>query len=282
MKTVNRLLSPVASRALLASALLLGGPVAQAALDPNLAMALEGVWRQESPAISMLSDNFNSTEKADTLRYSADVRDTPVYVTQGEETTFVEYGRKRFAATESPWGSIPQLNTESAQLLEMSLLRKRYLVLSGQGKGLFNVGDWKRFGFLHVLDVSTRNAPTHYSLVAEAELGERVLGRLPGSSVLNYARLVPSRWASAVEPSAYEVSLYALKPKGPELVIANGKPLAYSLTRNAATWTLEPIRQTPVTDARDKAGRAYSAPTLPTAAVAAPTSATAEPVPSAQ
>lgn len=261
-------------KTLLAGTALLTAQAAQAELDPQLAFALQGVWQQESPAVSVLSNEFVEKEVKDTLHYKATAKDTPTYITQDEETTFIEYSRKRFSASTSPWGTLPQLDTEAAQLLEMSLLRKRYLVLAGPGKGLFSVGDWQRFNFLHVLDVSARNKPVHYPLVAEAELGERVLGRLPGSSVLNYARLVPSRWASPVEPNAYEVSLYALKPKGPELVIANGKPLAYALSRTGSTWTLEPIRQTPATDARDKVGRAFSAPVLP---VSNATSANAAP-----
>ncbi|GEM_PF-2513663 len=248
---------------------------AQADVDPALAFALEGVWKIESPAVSLVSDEFDSQEQKDgSLRYQARAKDTPAYVTSGEENATVEYGRKRFPATETPWGAFPQLDTGKAQLIEMNVPKKRYLVIAGRGKGLFAINDWQRFGFLHVLDVTSRGAPVYYPLVAEAELGHRVLGRLPGSSVLNYARLVPSRWASNVEPSAYEVVIYALKPKGPEQVIENGKPLAYSLTHTGATWKLERIRQTPVTDARDRANRPFTAP-APQTTSAAPAAAKA-------
>ncbi|WP_263143420.1 hypothetical protein [Pseudomonas sp. RIT-PI-AD] len=279
MKSLHALFSRSALlRNLTVLGLALQVPTVHAEVDPSLAFALEGVWRIESPAVSLLSDEFDSKEQKDGVRHEARVKDTPAYITSGEEGATVEYSRKRFPATDTPWGSFPQIDLDKAQLLEMTLPKKRYLVIAGKGKGLFAINDWQRFGFLHVLDVSSRSAPVYYPLVAEAELGSRVLGRLPGSSVLNYARLVPSRWASNVEPSAYEVVLYALKPKGPEQVIENGKPLAYSLTRTGAGWKLDRIKQTPVTDARDQAHRPFTAPAVQ--APAAKPAGNASPAPS--
>lgn len=259
----NLIPSPFSLRTLLVSTLLLTAQAVQAEVDPQLAFALQGVWQQESPSVSIISSTFTEKKDKNDLHFKATSKDSPTYITRDDENNFIEYSRKRFSASSSPWGTFPQLDLAASQLLEMNIQRKRYLVLSGPGKGLFSVGDWQRFGFLHVLDVSARYAPIHYPLVAEAGLGARVLGRLPDSPVLNYARLVPSSWASPVEPSAYEVSLYALKPKGPERVISNGKPLTYALSRTGSTWVLKPTHQTPVTDARDKIGRAFSAPLLP-------------------
>ena len=138
-------------------------------------------------------------------------------------------------------------------------------MISAPGAGLYSVTDWQRFGFLHVLDVTNRAKVIHYPLVAEAGLREKVLGRLPGSPVLHYARLVPSRWASNTKVNGYEVLLYALKPKGPERVVdENGRNLSYSISRvyEDSPWTLERIDTTPVALARDAAGRAFSAPAM--------------------
>lgn len=250
----------------LASLLGLAPQAGAQAPDPSLLLALDEIWQLERPGISTLSDRFERKDGSTPARFETDVRDALAYVHVDAESAQVEFARKRFPADTSPWGALPRIAPASARLVEVTLPRKRYLVLSGTGEGLFGIGDWQRFGFLHVVDVSQRWAPIHYPLVAEAGLRERVLGRLPGSPVLNYLRLVPARWRDASTVERYEVLVYALNPKGPERVnTPEGQPLAYSLSRDeaAARWVLAPLAQTTVANARDAAGAAFSAPPSP-------------------
>lgn len=234
--------------------------------DPSLLLALDEIWQLERPGISTLSDRFERKDGSTPARFETEVRDALAYVHVDAESAEVEYARKRFPANASPWGALPRIAPSSARLVEVTLPRKRYLLLSGTGEGLFGIGDWQRFGFLHVVDVSQRWAPVHYPLVAEAGLRERVIGRLPGSPVLNYLRLVPARWRDASTVERYEVLVYALNPKGPERVkTPEGQLLAFSLSRDeaAARWVLAPLAQTLIADARDAAGAAFSAPPSP-------------------
>lgn len=202
-----------------------------------------------------------------------------------DEDASLDYAGQRFSAVKSPFGRLPVIQPDNTRLLEMEAGRNRYLVMTGPGATLFSVGDWQRFSFLEVLNVTRKGAVQHYALVADAHLGERVLGRLPGSPVLNYARLVPSAWASSTEPDAFEVLLYALDGKAPKRVVGeSGQPVAYTLSRDAATgaWVLAPTDATPVADAHDKAGlgftvstrlRAEATKTVPTAPSASATDA---------
>jgi hypothetical protein len=231
--------------------------------DPELLIALDAVWQLERPAVSTLAEGFARKDGSDPVRFETEVRDALSYLHTSAEDAAVEFARKRFPAQTSPWGALPRLQMSDARLIEVTLPRKRYFVLSGIGEGLFRIGDWQRFGFLHVVDVSQRWAPVHYPLVAEAGLRERVIGRLPGSPVLNYLRLVPAHWSDPSTVDAYEVLVYALNPKGAEPVKqADGTPLAYRLERSGADkrWQLQPITATPVAAARDAAGASFSAP----------------------
>jgi methionine-rich copper-binding protein CopC len=231
--------------------------------DPDLLIALESIWELERPGISTLSENFQRKDGSTPARFETDVRDALAYLQTDAEQAEVEYARKRFSAVQSPWGAIPRLDLQSARLLEVTLPRKRYLVLSGTGEGLFRIGDWQRFGFLHVVDVSQSWAPLHYPLVAEAGLRERVIGRLPGSPVLNYLRLVPSRWRDASTIDAYEVQVYALNSKGAERALnASGQQINFLLSRDNAErrWQISAAADTPVTHARDLAKASFTAP----------------------
>lgn len=235
--------------------------------DPGLLLALDEVWQLERPGISTLSDRFERKDGSQPARFETDVRDALAYLHINAESAEIEFARKRFPAGSSPWGALPRIAPASARLLEVTLPRKRYLLMSGTGEGLFGIGDWQRFGFLHVVDVTQRWAPVHYPLVAEAGLRERVIGRLPGSPVLNYLRLVPARWSDANTVERYEVLVYALNAKGPERVrTPEGEHMNFSLTRDpeAGRWLLSPLAQSVIADTRDLAGAAFSAP--PTAA----------------
>jgi hypothetical protein len=249
--------------------------------DPELLIALDGIWQLERPAVSTLAEGLDRKDGSDPVRFESEARDALAYLHTSAEDAAVEFARKRFPAQTSSWGALPRLQMSDARLIEVTLPRKRYLVLSGVGEGLFRIGDWQRFGFLHVVDVSQRWAPVHYPLVAEAGLRERVIGRLPGSPVLNYLRLVPAHWSDPSTIDAYEVLVYALNPKGAERVKqADGSPLAYRLARGAADqrWQLQPITATPVADARDAAGASFSAPPAAAERGWAQTAPAAEPI----
>lgn len=234
-------------------------------VDAGLALALDGIWQQQRAAVSVLTSSFNAADDSDPVRYETDIKKAPTYTNVDGENARIDYLRKQYPINESPWGPLPQLDIAKTQLLEVNLPERRYLVVSAPGAGLYSVTDWQRFGFLHVLDVTNRSRVIHYPLVAEAGLREKVLGRLPDSPVLHYARLVPSRWASNTKVNAYEVLLYALKPKGPERVVAeDGRNLSYSISRvyEDSPWTLQRVDTTPVALARDAAGRAFSSPAM--------------------
>lgn len=249
--------------------------------DPSLVQALDGIWQGARPSVTLLSDAFTRDPSVDPPRYTVPVKESPAYITVDAEHAEIEYGRKVFVANESPWGPFPLLNTDDAELLEIVLPKKRYLVISGIGAGLYGIGDWQRFGFLHVIDTSVRGAAVHYPLFAEAGLRDKVIGKLPNSTVLNFARLVPSRWATNTQVNGYEVLLYSLLPRGPERVIGDdGRPLSYTLTRDDANapWTLTRTPATPIANVRDDANRAFSAPPMKNAL---PPPATPGPIPAA-
>ena len=233
--------------------------------DPGLAFALDGIWQQERPAVTVLANSFNANFDTDPPNYETSIKKAPTYTNLDGESAQINYLRKHYPVNASPWGPLPQLDAAKTQLFEIGLPNRRYLVISAPGTGLYSVADWQRFGFLHVLDVTNRAKVVHYPLVAEAGLQVKVLGRLPGSPVLNYARLVPSRWVSNTRVDAYEVLLYALQPKGVERVVGeNGKNLSYVISRvdAEAPWTLQQVDITPIAMALDHAGRAFSAPAM--------------------
>lgn len=267
MPALNTLLKTTLPGLALTALLAIGLPARAQAPDPGLLLALDEIWQLERPGISTLSDRFERKDGTQPVRFETDVRDALAYLHVDAESAEIEYARKRFPAGTSPWGALPRIAPTSARLLEVTLPRKRYLLLSGTGEGLFGIGDWQRFGFLHVVDVTQRWAPVHYPLVAEAGLRERVIGRLPGSPVLNYLRLVPARWSDASTVERYEVLVYALNAKGPERVrTAEGELMAFSLSRDpeVGRWLLAPLANSVIADTRDAAGAAFSAP--PTAA----------------
>ena len=228
-------------------------------LDPALALVVEQIWAGQAPATSLLSGDFSTRKQGSNVAHDPDVRNGISFISEGAAGTRINYLRRSFQGNDTPWGGFPQLDAALAELIKIDIPRKNYLILSAPGTGLFAIEDWSRFGFLHVLDVTARARPVHYPLVAEANLGTRVLGRLPGSSSLNYVRLVPSRWQAGQVPTAYEVTLYALEARGPSKVIKNGKPLTYMLSRRGSTWVLDPASATPVTDERDAQSRPFTA-----------------------
>lgn len=242
------------------AALALTHPARAGEPEPGLLLAIDSIWQLERPGVSILADRLQRRDGSQPARFESDQREALAYLHADAEGAQVEFLRSRFDAGKSPWGALPRLDPGSLRLLELTLPRKRYLALSGTGEGLFRIGEWQRFSFIHVVDVSQRWAPVHYPLVAEAGLRERVIGRLPGSPVLNYLRLVPSRWQDANTVDAYEVSVLALNPRGAEPVLVDGKPMAFLLEREGNAWALSPTEATPITAARDAAGLAFSAP----------------------
>ncbi|WP_152225226.1 hypothetical protein [Pseudomonas sp. SCB32] len=236
---------------------------AHADVDESLAVALESIWSGEQLSTSVLSAHFGNQVSKTGTAYRADVKNSPIYLDGGEEAASLMIGKKRFNAIATPWGNFPRLDMPNARLLAMNLPKKRYLVLAGPGDGLFTAGDWQRYSFLHVIDISSPSAPAYYPLYSDAHLGEHILGQLAGSPVLNYARLVPSSRSRTGDTEAYEVSLYALDRKGPERVVRNGVPLSYLLKRKDDAWIIEHLDRTPVTSARDEEARPFTAPLRP-------------------
>lgn len=254
---------PRLTRYLLALSLLGVMQFGHAEVDEGMAAAIGSIWDIERPSFSVLGSNLaGKVSKAGTA-YRADVKHSPTYLVSGQEAASVLVGRKRFNAIATRWGNFPQLATEKTRLLEASLPKKRYLLLAGPGRGLFSVGDWQRYTLLHVIDLSKPAAPVYYPLFSDAYLGERVLGRLPGSSALNYARLVPSSRGPGGATDAYEVTLYALGHKGIERVIKDGRPLSYSLNREDGAWVIHNLDSTPATNERDEEKRPFVAAVRP-------------------
>lgn len=250
-------------RCCLALPLLLVLPLAQAETHESLDAAVESLWSSEQVARVELSVSFVRHVSRIGNEYQSQLKNAPTYLETAGEAAWLVSGRNRFNAVSSQWGNLPRLDMRNARLLEVSLPKKRYQVLAGPGAGLFGVGDWQRYGFLHVIDLSTPSAPTYYPLIADAYLGERALGRLPGSTVLNYARLVPASRSRNGEIEAYEVTLYALEHKGLERVLRDGLPLSYALKHEGDAWAIEPVDCTPATTARDNEHRPFTTPLRP-------------------
>ncbi|QEY70322.1 hypothetical protein [Pseudomonas denitrificans (nom. rej.)] len=247
----------------LALALLGVLPLAQADTHESLNSAVESLWSGEQVSISVLSSSFTQQASKAGTEYRTEVKNAPVYLQTAGESAWVVAGRTRFNAVATPWGNFPRLDMRNARLLAIDLPKKHYQVLASPGAGLFSVGDWQRYGFLQVIDVGTPSAPSHYPLYTDADVGERALGRLANSPVLNYARLVPASRSKAGEIDAYEVSLYALGRKGPERVLREGVPLAYLLRREGDSWNIDSVDRTPVTTARDEEHRPFTTPLRP-------------------
>jgi hypothetical protein len=255
--------TPRPGRYCLALALLGALPLAQADTHDSPSAAVESLWSDEQVSFSLLSSGFTQQASKAGTEYRSEVKNAPAYLQTGGESAWVIVGRTRFNAVATSWGNFPRLDMRSTRLLDIQLPKKHYQVLTGPGAGLFGVGDWQRYGFLHVVDVSTPSAPAYYPLYSDAHLGEHALGRLPDSSVLNYARLVPANRSKAGEIDAYEVSLYALGRKGPEPVLSEGVPLAYRLRHEDDGWVFHSVERAPVTTARDEERRAFTTPLRP-------------------
>lgn len=250
-------------RLCLALALLGALPLAQAGTHESLSDAVESLWSSDQVSISVLSSSFTQQVSKTGTEYRSEVKNAPVYLQTAGESAWIVAGRTRFNAVATPWGNFPRLDMRNARLLAIDLPKKHYQVLASPGAGLFGVGDWQRYGFLQVIDRSTPSAPIHYPLYTDADLGEHALGRLADSPVLNYARLVPASRSKAGVIDAYEVSLYALDRKGPERVLREGIPLAYLLRHEGDGWSIDSVKRTPVTTARDEEHRSFTTPLRP-------------------
>lgn len=252
---VRKLLTPLSFAAV---GSMIVAPAFSGEPDPALALAVEKIWDGQAPAKSVLSKRYSTRQEGGGLVHEPDVKNGISLLSQDGKDARIRYQRHSFQVANSPWGGFPMLDTSQAQLTGISIPRRNYLVLSAPGEGLFSVADWSRFEFLHVLDVTLRGRPVHYPLVSEAGMGIRLLGQLPGSSVLNYARLVPSQWDAGQVPNEYEVTLYALQNQGLRKVISKGQPLTYRLRLEGEAWRLEAGRPTPVTDERDAGSRPFT------------------------
>lgn len=245
----------------LQSALANQSPENHKSADPFLLQAFEGVWKMERSATTLLSDRVDTNVDNGILRHEPQVKDAPVYLRESYEVGAIEYRKKKYPANTTQWGSFPHLNPDTMRLIEISIPQTKYLVLSGQGENLFSATDWQRYRFLHVFDMGRgRYITNYYPLFAEAHLGERVLGRLPNSPVLNYARVVPASWDANNNISSYEVLLYNLDRKGITRTLENELPVSYKLTKNTEgpLWTLASTSTTPVADELDRKGHFFT------------------------
>ena len=234
---------------------------ANSAPDPYLIQAFEGVWKMERSASTLLTDRVDTRAEQGILHHEPQVKDAPVYLRKSYEVGEIEYRRKKYPANETRWGGFPHLNPDTMRLIEISIPQTRYWVLSGQGENVFSATDWNRYRFLHVFDMGrSRYITNYYPVFAEAHLGERVLGRLPNSPVLNYARVVPAQWDANDNISGYEVLLYNLDRNGINRTLENGSPVSYTLTKNTEgpLWALNPASATPIADELDRKGHYFT------------------------
>lgn len=229
--------------------------------DPFLLQAFEGVWKMERSATTLLSETVDTLVEDGVLRHTPQVKNSPVYLQESYEMGAIEYRRKKHPAVTTQWGSFPLLNPDTMRLLEISIPQTRYTVLSGEGQSIFSSTDWQRYRFLYVFDIGRGNNITnYYPLFADAYLGERVLGRLPNSQVLNYARVVPAAWDENNNTKAYEILLYSLERKGITRTLENETPVSFMLTKNPDSphWTLVSVSSTPVADELDRKGHYFT------------------------
>jgi len=229
--------------------------------DPFLLQAFEGVWKMERSATTLLSDRVDTLVEKGILRHAPQVKNAPVYLQESYEVGAIEYRRKQYPAVTTQWGSFPLLNPDTMRLLEISIPQTRYTILSGEGQSVFSSADWLRYRFLYVFDIGRGASITnYYPLFADAHLGERVLGRLPNSQVLNYARVVPAAWDENNNTNAYEILLYSLERKGITRTLENEMPVSYTLTKDVGTphWTLASTNSTPIADELDRKGHYFT------------------------
>ncbi len=233
--------------------------------DPYLAQAFDGIWQMERNATHMLTEQVHTHVVDDTFRQEPQHKNAPVYLRESGDTGAIEYRKKRYPVGDTPWGGLPHLDPDTMRLLDITMEQTNYLVLSGLGEGIFSTTNWKQYRFLHVLDVGRgRGIVNYYPLFADAGLGEQVLGRLPGSNYLNYARLVPTDWNFERQATRYEILLYELGRNGIKRVIKNDAPLSYVLQKNtnAPQWELTLTAETPVADRLDDQGHYFTAARL--------------------
>lgn len=236
--------------------------------DPFLLQAFDGVWKMERSATTLLSEGVDTFVENGILRHAPQVKNAPIYLQESYEVGAIEYRRKKYPAITTQWGSFPLLNPDSIRLLEISIPQTRYTILSGEGQSLFSSTDWLRYRFLYVFDIGRgQHITNYYPLFAEAHLGERVLGRLPNSQVLNYARVVPAAWDDNNNIKAYEVLLYSLERRGITRTLEHEMPVSYLLTKDAdgPHWTLASTNSTPVADELDRKGHYFTGARMSTA-----------------
>lgn len=224
-----------------------------AAPEAGLIAAVDQIWADERPAMSRLDLHFEPMPgTADGSVRSSDKAFQ--YHPDGTEAATWSWRRRSDSATTGPWGPLPRVALETADAYRMQFERKAYVVISAVGAGLFSISPWDQYRFLQVFDMGAGRGQHFFPLVAPADLGVRVLGRLPGSPVLNYLRLIPVQRDAAGAIVAFEGSMYALTPAGAERVRdLVERPTAYALRRAADddAWSVQAIFATPVTDALD-------------------------------
>lgn len=233
--------------------------------DPHLAQAFNGIWKMERNDTRLLTEQVHTHVVDDTFRQEPQYKNAPIYLREPGDGGAIEYRNKRYPVGNKPWGGLPHLDPDTMRLLDITMAQTNYLVLSGLGEGIFSTTHWTQYRFLHVLDVGRgRGIVNYYPLFADAGLGEQVLGRLPGSDYLNYARLVPSDWNTQRQVTRYEVLLYELGRNGIERVFNNDTPLSYLLQKsaNGPQWELSLTPETPAANKLDDKGHFFTAARL--------------------
>jgi len=233
--------------------------------DPYLVQAFNGIWKMERNATSLLTEQIHTHVVNNTFRQEPQYKDAPIYLRESGDTGAIEYKRKRYPVESTPWGALPHLDPDTMRLINIDMAHTNYLVLSGLGEGIFSTTHWNQYRFLHVLDVGRGHGiVNYYPLFSIAGLEEKVLGRLPDSIYLNYARLVPTQWDHNRVATRYEVLLYELGRNGVERVVKNDKPLTYLLEKSTSgpQWQLHLTPTSPVADTLDTQGHYFTAARL--------------------
>lgn len=221
--------------------------------DTGLSEALKAqLWQAPQPEFQQREMHFSSQPgNAGSTDYLSDPPDAVRVTETPPDGQQICMQGSCVDTTRSIFGRLPPLRIVGGlDFLETRIRDRHFRIFMATGAGIFASGTRQRYSFIHVFE-----GAAHHALVAEGYLGEAVLGRLPGSNTLNYARLVPTDWLQRGEARRYEVLLYRLGCTRPQRVWRAGKPLAYSLERQAldAPWKLILTDATPVADALDAA-----------------------------
>lgn len=182
------------------------------------------------------------------------------YVVENHERSHFSFSKRKLDATNSLFGSIPSLKIEGIRSYDLSLPDKKFIVISGKGDGLFTVGDWTDFQFIHVLDVTRRWNPVLYSLPTMESMETIVLGVYATSKELNYLRVLPviTRDGEVVE---YEVFVYELaKGKSTPLSDSTGKDVAFKVFKTSGGWAILRKEKAEYSMKNDLAERPYYMP----------------------